>query len=98
MKNKKVNPKNRPASQKDVEKARKIAQSNALITCEAIFLTVMMDKFGMEDRLNDVWNEVNKLSDEIKERRVSLTDLITVLYEEYGIRLQDSGNNGKIQS
>lgn len=34
-----------------------------------------------------VWREINKLSEEIAERRVSVADLRAVLREEYGIEV-----------
>ena len=84
---KKVNPRRKPVSQADIEKIRKITMAQSLATVEAVFLTVLMDKFGLEDRINEIWTEVNKLSDEIKEGRVSLKDLRDVLSEEYGIEI-----------
>lgn len=87
MKKKKSNPNRVPVSQKDVERAKKIERGRALVTTEAVFLTVMMDKFGFEDKIRDVWREVNKLSEEVKEGRVSLFDLIQVLEDEYGIEI-----------
>lgn len=51
----------------------------------AIFLTVLCDKFGGADYVPDIWREVSKLSEEIKEKRVSVPDLIRTLDEEYDI-------------
>lgn len=84
---KKVNPRNKPASFADIERAKKKSTAQALVTCEAIFLTVLLDKFGMEDQLTEVWKAVNKLSSEISEGRVSLNDLINVLEDEYGVEI-----------
>ena len=53
----------------------------------AIFLTVLADKFGGEDIIPAVWNEIVKLSEEVKERRVSLADLRRTLREEYGVEV-----------
>ena len=83
----KVNPRKKPATLADVEKAKRYATEQALITCEAIFLTVLLDRFGMEDQLKEVWAAVNKLSEEIKEGRVSIHDLVQVLRDEYGVEI-----------
>ena len=91
---KKVNPRRKPATLADVLKAERIA----IATAEAIFLTVMMDKFGMEDRVSDIWREVNKLSGEIKDGRVSLQDLFEVLETEYGINITGVQENEQTHS
>lgn len=51
----------------------------------AIFLTVLVDKSDGEDKVTDVWKEIVKLSEEVKERRVSVADLRRTLREEYGV-------------
>ena len=84
---KKVNPHRKPATLADVERAKATAMRQSIAVVESIFLTVMMDKFGMQDQIEDIWREVNKLSEEIKEGRVSLKDLQTVLLDEYNINL-----------
>ena len=35
----------------------------------------------------DVWREIVKLSEEVKERRVSVADLRNTLREEYGVEV-----------
>lgn len=53
-----------------------------------IFFTVLLDKFAAsKDDLQRVWDEVNSLSDSVKQKYVSLADLKTVLVEEYDIHL-----------
>ncbi len=50
------------------------------------FLTVLHDKEGYgRRRLSRVFRDVNKLSEEVNEGRVSLLDLKKVLEEEQGI-------------
>ena len=81
---KKVNPRRIPASQADIVKA----QEKACHLAMAIFLTVMKDKMGASnDEIVTAWNEWDKLSEEIKEGRVSIKDLTDVLAEEYDIKL-----------
>lgn len=81
---KKVNPRRIPASQADIVKA----QEKACHLAMAIFLTVMKDDFGFDnDAIVRAWDSWDKLSEEIKEGRVSLKDLTDVLNEEYDIKL-----------
>lgn len=81
----KTNPRKRPATMADVNKAKAKAVTKAVRMASAIFLTVLCDKFGGADYIPDVWREVNKLSESIKEGRVSVNDLIRTLDEEYDI-------------
>ena len=81
----KTNPKKRPATEADVRRAKAQAVNDAVRMTSAIFLTVLCDKFGGADYISDIWNAVNKLSEEIKEKRVSVPDLIRTLNEEYDI-------------
>ena len=79
---KKVNPRKRPVSQADLEKA----QEQACHLAMAIFRTVLKDRFGFDnDAITEAWNASDKLSKEIGEGRVKLTDLLDVLQEEYDI-------------
>ena len=89
MGKKKVHPKRKPATQADIIKAKKDAQSKAIDTAWAIFFTVMVDKEGYgKKRLNRIWEEVCDLSDSIAKGYVSVDDLMKVLDEEMGIVLK----------
>ena len=88
MKKKKVNPRRKPATMADVERARDDAVTETVRFCMTIFFTVLLDKFAAsKDDLQRVWDEVNSLSDSVKQKYVSLADLKTVLVEEYDIHL-----------
>jgi len=88
MKKKKVNPRRRPATQADVDRARDEAVKETVRFCMVIFFTVLLDKEQADKEiLNRVWNEVNSLSDSVNQKYVSLADLKTVLVEEYDIHL-----------
>ena len=81
----KINPRRRAATQADVKRAREDAIREAVHLASAIFLTVLVDHFDSRDRIEDIWRDVNKLSEEVKESRVSVADLTHVLKTEYDI-------------
>ena len=87
MTSKKQNPRKRPAPWADVARAKKAASNEAISLAMAIFLTVILDKYGGEDYIQDIWRDVNKLSQEVSEGRVNLWDLKTTLEEEYEVIL-----------
>ena len=89
MGKKKVHPKRKPATQADIIKAKKDAQSKAIDTAWAIFFTVMVDKEGYgKKRLNRIWKGVCDLSESISQGYVSVDDLMKVLEDEKGIVLK----------
>lgn len=94
QKKKKTQPSKRPATMADVERAKKQARAEATDWAMCIMFTVLLDKFNGADYIQDVWNEVNKLSAEIVEGRVSPADLRCVLKEEYGIKFTMGGGEG----
>lgn len=85
MSRKRVNPRRRPATAADVKRAKDDAMGQATRLAMAIFLTVLVDKFGGADHIREIWAEVLKLSEEILEGRVSVADLADVLNQEYDI-------------
>ena len=84
----KKNPRNRPRTQADVDRAYAKGTTDGCNLAMAIFLTVLVDKFNGKDWIPDVWDACNKLSQEIKEHRVNLFDLVNVLEEEYGVEIR----------
>lgn len=83
---KKINPRKRPATQADVEKAKKQATDEAVSLAMTIFLTVLKDKNGFSnEELSDTWANVENLSASIRDGYVSVYDLRTVLRDEYEI-------------
>lgn len=84
---KKVNPRKIPKTQEDVDRAWEKGVADGVSNACAIFLTVLLDKFNGGEHIGAVWSEINKLSGEIKERRVSIADLRNTLLEEYSIEV-----------
>lgn len=68
-----------------INKAKKDAAEQAVALTLTLMLTVLLDKFGMEDQIRDVYNAWNKLSEEVLEGRVKLHELRNVLRKEYEI-------------
>lgn len=81
----KVNPRKIPRTQADCDRAWERGVLDGVSNATAMFLTVIVDKFDGADYVMSLWNEINKLSDEVKERRVSVADLKNTLKEEYQI-------------
>lgn len=82
---KKVNPRRRPLSEADVPKIR----DEAIHLAFAIFLTVLKDNFGFDnDQIVFAWERADKLSEEAKDGRIKLWDLVGVLRDEYNIDLE----------
>lgn len=93
-KKKKVNPRRRPATMADVNRAKHEAQDWAITLTWAIFFTVMRDKEGYgPTRLRRLWEHVNDLSDSIAKGYVSPADLIRTLADEDGITLEGTEGN-----
>lgn len=85
MAKKKINPRRRPLSEADVPKIR----DEAIHLAFAIFLTVLKDNFGFDnDQIVYAWERADKLSEEAKDGRIKLWDLVGVLRDEYNIDLE----------
>lgn len=82
----KLNPRRRPATWEDVNRAFEDGVRSGVSSSTAIFLTVLVDKFAGGEHVIDVWKEICKLSEEVGEKRVTIADLRDVLEREYGIR------------
>lgn len=82
----KKNPRSIPKTQADVDKAFARGVNAGVRNASAIFLTVLCDKFNGGDHIREVWTEIQKLAEEVAERRVSVTDLERVLFDEYEIK------------
>lgn len=86
-KKKKVNPYRIPATQGDIEKAKRDATNTAVASTWAIMFSVLRDKEGYDyDRLRRIWDETNYLADSIARKYIKIDDLIEELREN-GIAL-----------
>ena len=82
----KTNPRRRPATMADVERAKQEAFKEAVSYAIAIIFTALKDKGNMNnEELLRIWDAVNELSDSITRGYVSISDLRHVLLVEYGI-------------
>lgn len=86
---KKVNPRKRPVTQADLNRAKEQASDRGVRLAIAMFLTVLKDDFDFDnEKLEYIWQRVEKLSEEVSERRISVNDLLSVLAEEYNVHLE----------
>ena len=82
----KVNPRRRPATMADVNRAVEQATNDALAASAAIFLTVLCDKKSADaEIIQRVWKEMQELSQSIIDGYVSVADLKDTLRKEYGV-------------
>lgn len=85
---KKTNPRRRPATMQDVERAKRAAQEEAVTSAMAIFFTALCDKgHAGPERLRRIWRDVNELSDSIIKGYVNVSDLRNTLKQDYGIEV-----------
>ena len=82
----KVNPRRRPATMADVNRAVERATNDELTASAAIFLTILCDKEGADaEVIQRVWREMQELSQSIIDGYVSVSDLKDTLSNEYGV-------------
>ena len=85
----KVNPRRRPATMADVNRAAQRATNDALAASAAIFLTVLCDKESADaEVIHRVWEEMQALSQSIIDGYVSVADLKDTLRKEYGVDIK----------
>lgn len=86
MKQKKVNPRKRPANAADVEKAYVQDVSDGIDYTVILFLNVMRDKFGFGSlRLARVMQAFDRKLEDIADRTVTLAELKQTLKDEADI-------------
>lgn len=70
-----------------IRQAKEEATHEAVSLSLVLMMTVLLDKYGAEEYIADIWKDWNKLSEEVREGRVKLHELRNVLRKEYGIRI-----------
>ena len=88
MKNKKVNPRKRPATGEDVEKAKKYATNEAIKRILYLVLYVLIEKHDAPyDDIQQLAQEINYYADSITRGYVSGKDIERVVVDEYKVSL-----------
>lgn len=86
---KKKNPRRKPASMADVKKAAQDGSDRGVRLAIAIFLMVLKDDFDFTtEQIILAWERMDKLSQEVAEKRITAKDLTDTLYSEYNIDLR----------
>lgn len=85
---KKVNPRRRPASQADVEKAKREATVESMKRVLYLILFLLIDKHGapLED-IQQLAREVNDEADSVASGEIKWKDIEWVVEEEYDVHL-----------
>lgn len=86
-KQKSSNPRRKPRTEADVNRAFERGVCEGVANASAIFLTVLLDHYGMAEQIQELWKDIIKLSEEVGEHRVRLSELRRVLLDEYKIRV-----------
>lgn len=84
---KKINPNKIPMTKADVDRAWQKGVDAGVHCATAIFFNVLLDKFDGDKIAVDVWKEIIKLSEEVKEGRVKIPEIVRMLKEEYNIEV-----------
>ena len=100
--NKKINPRKKPASQADVDKAYERGRKEGLDEAAAFFLSVLRDKEGMSpEDCHRIWQAIIKKAEAVNECYAKVKDYEQALLEEDGIwlchkaDLERVNNNGE---
>ena len=83
----KTNPRRRPVSQVDVDRAWQEGCIEGLRLAEAIFLTVLADKHSDEVDLQQVWDEIVDKTEAMDQGYITGADMRQALKDDYGINL-----------
>ena len=88
MKNKKVNPRKRPATGADVEKAKKYATNEAIkrVLYHALY-NLIVKLAAPYDDIQQLAQEINYYADSITKGYVSWKDIERVVVDEYKVSL-----------
>lgn len=70
-----------------VNRAKKEAADDAISLCMTLMLSVLLDKFGMEEQIQAVYDAWNDRAEAVKKGQVKLHEWRNVLRKEYGIKI-----------
>lgn len=88
MAKKKPNPRRRPATMADIEKAKRKGTEEASTFAIAIIFSALTDKMGWtKEQLLELWGHVDYISDSVAKGYVKVSQLVHTLKEEYGVRI-----------
>lgn len=83
-----TNPRRKPASQADVERARLEGQAEgARYMAGALFMALTDTVAASDDDFQTIWNRAMKIHQEVIERRITWADIMRTLKEERGFRI-----------
>jgi hypothetical protein len=83
----KINPRRKPATQEDVNRAWGEGVIEGIRCMEAITLNCLCDKYADQVDVEQFWNDLNKLSESFAEGRFTIPDIRNTLKEEYKVLL-----------
>ena len=83
----KINPRRKPATHEDVNRAWGEGVIEGIRCMEAITLNCLCDKYADQVDVGQFWSDLNKLSESYAEGRFTLADIRTMLKEEYKVLL-----------
>ena len=87
---KKVNPRRRPASMADVERAKSEAVCKAIVLTKALTFTALLDEGIIKpEDVKRGWDKTRYLADSTKKGYITVQDMYDTLVEEYGVDLED---------
>lgn len=81
-----INPRRRPATMADLERAKKDAEARGLDMAVCIILSALLDKGFLDpEQMRPAWDAINDKSDSIVRGYCNVNDLRRALREDYGI-------------
>lgn len=87
MSRNKTNPRRKPATQEDVNRAWGEGVIEGIRCMEAIMLNCLCDKYADQVDVGQFWEDLSKLSQSFAEGRFTIADIRNMLKEEYKILL-----------
>jgi hypothetical protein len=90
MAKKKVNPRRRPATQADVERAKSEAVCKAIVLAKVLTFTALLDLGFLKtpEEVRMAWDKTKYLADSNIKGYCSIQDMYNALIEDYGVDLE----------